>query len=238
MAQKLTLVSHTLCPYVQRAAIVLAEKNLAFERLDIDLGNKPDWFLQISPLGKTPVLLVDGTPIFESAVICEYLDEVTPHPLHPADPLARAQHRAWMEFGSALLNAIGAFYSAPTDNALEAKATEIRRKLEQVEQALDAAPYFAGAHFSMVDAVFGPVFRYFDVFDAVDDFAFFTHTPKARAWRAALGARASVRQAVRADYADLLRDFLAQRPSALAQRVRAAAIGARHGAQLHSETPC
>ncbi len=167
-------------------------------------------------------------------MICEYLDEVTPHPLHPGDPLARAQHRAWMEFGSALLNAIGGFYSAPTDNALAAKATEIRHKLAQVEQALGAAPYFAGAHFSMVDAVFGPVFRYFDVFDAIDDFGFFTHTPKVRAWRTALGARASVRQAVRADYADLLRDFLTQRPSALAQRVRDAAMGA----QVHSETPC
>lgn len=242
MAQKLTLVSHTLCPYVQRAAIVLAEKHLAFERIDIDLGHKPDWFLQVSPLGKTPVLLVDGTPIFESAVICEYVDEVTPHPLHPADPLARAQHRGWMEFGSALLNTIGAFYSAPTDSALAAQATEIRRKLEQVERALDAAPYFAGAHFSMVDAVFGPVFRYFDVFDAVEGLAFFTHTPKVRAWRAALAARPSVRQAVRADYADLLRDFLAQRPSALGQRVKAMRDaqeeGAPRGAQVRSETPC
>ncbi len=54
----LTLVSHALCPYVQRAAIVLAEKGATFERRTVDLANKPDWFLRISPLGKTPVLLV------------------------------------------------------------------------------------------------------------------------------------------------------------------------------------
>ena len=71
---RLTLVSHKLCPYVQRAAIVLHEKHVAFERRWVDLANKPDWFRAISPLGKTPVLLVGESPIFESAVICEYLD--------------------------------------------------------------------------------------------------------------------------------------------------------------------
>lgn len=70
---KLTLISHALCPYVQRAVIALNEKNVPFERIDIDLRKKPTWFLAMSPLGKTPVLTVDNQPIFESAVICEYL---------------------------------------------------------------------------------------------------------------------------------------------------------------------
>ena len=78
MDARLTLVSHALCPYVQRAAIVLEEKGIAFERRETDLANKPDGFLHISPLGKTPVLLVGATPIFKSAVICEYLDDTAP----------------------------------------------------------------------------------------------------------------------------------------------------------------
>ena len=72
---KLKLVSHKLCPYVQRAVIALAEKGVPFERIDVDLANKPDWFLKVSPLGKTPVLLVGDTAIFESAVILEYLED-------------------------------------------------------------------------------------------------------------------------------------------------------------------
>ena len=72
---KLTLISHKLCPYVQRAVIALAEKGVPFERIDVDLANKPDWFLTVSPLGKTPVLLVGDTAIFESAVILEYLED-------------------------------------------------------------------------------------------------------------------------------------------------------------------
>jgi glutathione S-transferase len=114
----LTLVSHTLCPYVQRAAIVLAEKGTPFERRWVDLANKPDWFKAISPLGKTPVLVVQDTPIFESAVICEYLDETIGARLHPDDALQRARHRGWIEFGSALLSAIGGFYNASDEAAL------------------------------------------------------------------------------------------------------------------------
>ncbi len=216
----LTLVSHLLCPYVQRAAIVLAEKGITFTRIDIDLANKPDWFLKISPLGKTPVLLVDGQPIFESAVICEYLEETTTNPLHPLNAITRAQHRGWVEFGSSVLNAIAGFYAAPNDSQLAAKAAEIAAKFRQVEDALTAieeGPYFAGQRFSMVDVVFGPIFRYFDVFDAIDDFGFFAHTPKLRAWRTALAQRPSVCEAVRADYPELLRSFLLARQSALSR---------------------
>ena len=84
MAATLKLISHKLCPYVQRAVIALTEKGVAFERIDIDLASKPDWFLKVSPLGKTPVLVVGEHAIFESAVILEYLEETQAGPLHPA----------------------------------------------------------------------------------------------------------------------------------------------------------
>ena len=71
----LTLVSFDACPFVQRAAILLQEQNRTYDITYIDLRNKPDWFLEISPNGKVPVLKVEETPIFESAVILEYLDD-------------------------------------------------------------------------------------------------------------------------------------------------------------------
>jgi glutathione S-transferase len=219
----LTLISHPLCPYVQRAAIVLQEKGIAYERRDIDLANKPGWFLDISPLGKTPVLLVDDEAIFESAVICEYLDDTLAPRLHPKDPLQRARHRAWMEFGSSLLNTIGGFYTAPDQAALQARAAEIRARFEQLDTALlNDGPYFDGGHFSIVDAVFGPVFRYFDAFDAIDDFGFFTDLTRLAAWRARLSERPSVRDAVKPDYLERLNGFLRARKSALSQRMSAA----------------
>jgi glutathione S-transferase len=216
---KLTLVSHTLCPYVQRAAIVLLEKGVPFERRWVDLANKPDWFRAVSPLGKTPVLLVHDTPIFESAVICEYLDETIGPRLHPDDALQRARHRGWMEFGSALLGAIGGFYAASDEALLRARANDIRRRFEQVEGELGGGPYFAGAGFGMVDAAFGPVFRYFDVFDAVADFRCLSGLPKVGAWRVALARRASVRDAVSGEYELGLREFLRGRGSALSAKM-------------------
>lgn len=215
MSTKRILVSHALCPYVQRVAIVLAEKGLDFERIDIDLSNKPTWFLDISPLGKTPVLLIDDVALFESAAICEYLDETALPRLHPDEPLIRAQHRAWIEFGSALLNSIGAFYNAPNGIALQESAAQIARQFRQLEQRLGSGPYFTGEQFCLVDAVFGPVFRYFDVFDMVHDFGFFADLPKLLAWRQALSSRPSIRQAARTDYPLLLRDFLMARGSAI-----------------------
>jgi glutathione S-transferase len=219
MSASLTLVSHALCPYVQRVAIVLREKRIAFERRDVDLGNKPSWFSNISPLGKTPVLIVNNDAIFESNVICEYLDDTIAPRMHPALPLQRARHRAWMEFGSSVLNSIAAFYSAPDEPSLAKQANHIRDRLAQLEAELGDGPYFAGEMFCIVDAVFGPVFRYFDVFDAFADFEFFRGLPKLSKWRAALATRQSVLSAVPGDYNALLRTFLFSRNSALSKRM-------------------
>jgi glutathione S-transferase len=224
MPPPLKLISHKLCPYVQRAVIALTEKGVAFERIDVDLANKPDWFQKLSPLGKTPVLVVGEVAIFESAVILEYLEETESSPLHPADPLARAEHRAWIEYGSAVLNDIAGLYSAPDEAAFEAKAAQLAQRFARLETRVVAAPWFDGENFSLVDAVFAPVFRYFDVFDVTANFGILDDKPKLARWRKSLAARPSVRTAVSADYPALLRDFLARRKSWLSGlQARAAA---------------
>lgn len=213
----LELVSHALCPYVQRAVIVLTEKGIPHMRTYVDLGDTPPWFKEISPLGKVPLLRVGDEVLFESAVICEFLDESYGPRLHPENVLQRARHRAWMEFGSSLLESIWYFYSAKTASAFAEKTAELRRKFTTLEKQLGAGHYFAGADFSMVDVVFGPVFRYFDVFDTVADFGVLEGLPKTQAWRQALAGRASVIKAVSADYPRLLKEFLAKQGSELAR---------------------
>jgi glutathione S-transferase len=213
-SQPLTLVSHLLCPYVQRAAIALGEKGVPFERVVIDLANKPQWFLDISPLGKVPLLKVqraDSTEavLFESNVICEYLEETQPGArLHPEDPLTRAEHRAWMEFGSAILADLWGYETTQDAAVFEQKRLALVAKFERVEAALGAGPYFAGKNFSLVDAVFAPVFRYFEVFDTLIDSRIFAALPKVDAWRKALAARPSVRDAVVPEYPKHLMEFL------------------------------
>jgi len=212
----LTLVSFDLCPYVQRAAIALAEKGVPFERRDVDLANKPDWFEAISPLGKVPLLQVDDEVLFESAVIVEYLEETQVPRLHPAEPLLRARHRAWMEVGSSILADIWTLETTPDRAAFDAKALSLRDKFRRLEAVLDRGPYFGGEHFSLVDAVFAPAFRYFDVFDRFVDLGTFTDLPKVQAWRRALAARRSVKSAVIVDYEVRLEAFLRRQESWLA----------------------
>src|SRR3954468_19797122 len=141
MSVRPKLISHKLCPYVQRAVIALNEKGVAFERIDIDLADKPDWFLKISPLGKVPVLLVetaDGeVALFESNVICEYIEDTQGGGfLHPQDPLQRAQHRAWMEFGSTILGELWGLETTGDPAIFETKRAAIAVKFARVEEAL------------------------------------------------------------------------------------------------------
>jgi glutathione S-transferase len=221
---RLILVSHHLCPYVQRAAIALAEKGVPFERRTIDLAAKPDWFLTLSPLGKVPLLLVrqpDGSEVvlFESAVICEYLEDTeTSMPLHPADPLARAQHRGWMEFGSSILGDLWGFETAKDAKTYEVKRKALIDKFTRVETVLGDGPFFAGEKFSLVDAVFAPIFRYFETFDTIAPTGIFDGLAKVARWRAALAVRQSVKDAVAEDYPARLRTFLEQHDAWLLKR--------------------
>jgi len=187
-----------------------------FDRVDIDLAAKPDWFLAVSPLGKVPLLRVGDHVIFESAVILEYLEETQPHPLYPLDPLARARHRAMIELGSAILSDIWGLETAATRDAATARIEALTQKFVRLERELGHGPWFAGETFGLVDAVFGPAFRYFDLFDRILDHGIFAHTPKVTAWRAVLAARPSIRDAVVADYDERLARFVAKQNGYLA----------------------
>ncbi|QND51986.1 glutathione S-transferase family protein [Phyllobacterium sp. 628] len=214
MSKKLTLISHLLCPYVQRAAIALAEKGIPFEKIYIDLNAKPEWFLKISPLGKVPLLKVpqdDGSEavLFESSVIAKYIEETQGEPrLHPDNALDRARHRGWMEYGSTILADIWGLETTKDAAVFDEKLKVLTQKFGRIEDVLGEGPFFAGAKFSLVDAVFAPVFRYFDTFDEIADQGVFTSYPKVRAWRQALAERPSVKAAVTPEYPQLLRQFM------------------------------
>lgn len=212
----LKLVSSHLCPYVQRAAISVAEKGQPVERIFVDPADKPEWFGRASPLGKVPLLMVGDDVIFESSVILEFLEDTVLPQLHPADPLRRADHRAWIEFGSAVLADIAALYRAPDPAAFEAKRTLLTERFARLEQRVVAAPWFDGDTFSLVDAVYGPVFRYFDLFDEIADFRILAGKPRVARWRSALAARPSIREAVSPDYPSRLRAFVVALDSHLA----------------------
>lgn len=196
-------VSNHLCPYTQRAAIQLSEKGIAYERVYIDLANKPSWFLEISPLGKVPLLRTRGAVIFETSVICEYIEEVeSAVPMLPKEAIERARHRGWNEFASAILADVFAFYIAPDAGTFERKRSDLPARFAWFERHLAQAPYFAGAEFMLVDAAYAPIFRLFDTFDRIGDFGIFDGLHAVHRYRRVLSDRESVHDAVVSDYGE------------------------------------
>ena len=160
----LELISFKLCPFVQRSVITLLYKSVDFKLTHIDLSNPPDWFKNISPFGKVPVLRVDDqTTIFESAVINEYLDETTEGRLLPEDPLLRALDRSWIDFGSVAVLDLSGVMHADTKEKYEQAYAQLKNKLTWLNDILTRQPYFNGAEISLVDFAYAPLFMRMDL---------------------------------------------------------------------------
>jgi glutathione S-transferase len=199
---KLILIGDPTCPHVQRVVIALNEKHVHFDRLDIDPSAAPDWFRAISPLGEVPVLRIerDGQPpavIFETAAILDYLEETLPgEKFYPADPLARAQQRAWIGFSAHLLADLDRFSSATDGAGLAVARAALAQKLKRLEAVLGDGPYFAGPRFGLVDAAFAPAFRQIAALDSAARTGLLDGLPGLEHWSRSLAARPSVREAV------------------------------------------
>ena len=199
----LQLISHKTCPFVQRAVITLKHKNIDFDITYIDLADPPDWFLELSPLGKVPVLKVDDEVLFESAVINEYLDEITGGELQPGEPLARAKNRAWIEFASNMLGNLYMMKMSKDGERHNKYRDSLVSQFQRVEQRLGDGPWFNGEQFSLADTAFAPLFRQNSVADNKLSVLDPETMPRVAAWAQRLLALPEVRDSVVAEFEDL-----------------------------------
>jgi glutathione S-transferase len=157
-----TLYTPDRCPYAARVRIVLAEKGLAYEAVEIDLDDRPAWLFDKNPAGRVPVYEEDdGLVLPESYVIMEYLEERYPEPaLWPADAAERALGRLWLErFDDRLGDAYYAVRRGESREALDAKLAEL-------ERALDAQRHLSGRDYGLADTGYVPwILRAIDRFD-------------------------------------------------------------------------
>jgi glutathione S-transferase len=208
---QLELISFPLCPYVQRSVITLRHKQVPFRRTDIDLDDPPAWFDEVSPLGLVPVLRVDDkTSLFESAVINEFLDEVTTPRLLPDDPIERAQERGWIAHASTLLGSLYGLMLAEDRDGYEEAASELLEGLEPLERFLDPRPLYRGPRLSLADAAFAPLFSRLEICHELRPLEGWPELGKVRGWARSLGdlpeVRASVAPTFAADLVAWLRD--------------------------------
>lgn len=190
------LVSFKACPWVQRAAIVLREKQVDFEFVHIESGARPDWFKPISPHGKVPVLQIDErTALFESNAIVEFLDETIAPRLQPEDPIARAVNRAWTDYVPTFSAALGAFAGAASEEALASARGALIPVFARLEEALVKqsadGPFFNGADYSLVDAGYAPFLQRYLIGAELAGDPLIRDYPRLARWADALVARAT-----------------------------------------------
>ncbi len=154
---KLELISFKLCPFVQRAIIILKKQKIDYDITFINPMDPPDWFKEISPTGQVPLLKADDEVIFESSVISEFANDISETDLHPSDAIQKAKNRAWIQFSSTMFDDL--FNLVTGDEETYAKAKEsLFGKLKKVETIKGDGAFFNGADFAMIDAAFAPIF--------------------------------------------------------------------------------
>lgn len=179
----LELVSFKICPFVQRAVITLLYTETPYSVTYIDLSSPPDWFKQISPFGKVPVLKVnDDQVIFESAIIDEFLNEIHPIELLPRDPLRRAIDRSWIDFGSNLLLDFSGLIHSTSAEKYDAKFELVKKEFDWLEKELGEGPYFNGDTFSLVDIAYAPLIMRTQLLKLGDTFYPHSEYPKVASW--------------------------------------------------------
>ncbi len=227
---KFMLVSFKTCPWVQRSAILLREKNTPFEFRHIEPDNRPDWFLAISPHKKVPVLRIDDTvSLFESSAINEYLDETVTPRLHPTDPVERAINRAWTDYVPTFASAVTGTGYAATEAEYNKAAEGITVPFERLEKALEkqgAGPFFNGSTYSLVDAAYAPFLQRYTFLDRVRKLGHIEKFPRLKAWCDTLMARASTHSFPTAEFEAMYRTNLKKRNSWVSQFVDTAKAAA------------
>ena len=195
---KLQLMSSNVCPFAQRTLIVLKEKQLDYEHIEIDLTNKPHWFEDVSPYSKVPLLIHNTTKLYESSIINEYLDEeFGVPPMMPISNEERAKARIWIDFDNTKF--IPLFYKILLTNS-EIARKEYKIALQDAFMFIEShafkdrgkGSYWLGNFFSLVDAAIYPHFERLGVLEHYRGVSLPNECGAIRDWLKAVSEHSSV----------------------------------------------
>jgi glutathione S-transferase len=216
MSKKLKLATSPFSPYGHRVEMVLIEKDISFERVEVNLQNRPAWFVKDAPLGKVPLLYVEDEVLFESIAICEYLESAFPkNPLHSKDLVTKSQHRAWMEFSNAIMSTSFSVIFAQNQQEFDAAKAHLMGKLEILEKYLKFNPYFEGEKFSLVDICFASAFKPLTFIDNKFTLEIFDSYKNVATYVEGVITRNSLSRALPQNYEEIFKAFLTRKNSHL-----------------------
>ena len=209
------LIGFELCPFTQRASIIMYEKNIRHIFTSIDLLNKPEWFLKISPLGEIPLLKYDDNIIFKANVICEFLNDEFSLAMYPENNLQKAYQRAWIEFAHGLIMTVFLMSIAPDEESMQQQRQMVRKKLRRLEEEIKHAPFFSGGTFLLVDTAYAPLFMRLKKLNELYPLQLLDDLPKLKVWSTELLQQPSVLASEVEHYDKILKDFLVKKGSYL-----------------------
>lgn len=155
---KYKLVSYELCPFVQQVSIVLSMKNIEYDIEFIDLSNPPEWFTEVSPLKKVPILLVGADQVlFESIAIIEFIEDSAEQKTYPSNLVERCRDRAWIQFINQMMWSLYDLSVNSSESEYGSTVEALHKKLDQLEAASGGGQYLFGESFSLVEATLAPL---------------------------------------------------------------------------------
>ena len=195
----------------------MIEKEIPFELTEVDLRNKPDWFLAVSPYGKVPVIVDDGQTIYESAIINEYLDEkYISIPMMPEEPVERAKARIWMDYCTNKYLTLSR--KLLVDHGNEELQTENKKKMKESLIYIEKecfeknanGPFWLGNNISLVDLHYAPFFERFGAFKELFGVEWPEECIKISDWWSAIQKRDSYKMTVlpTEEHVDLYRSIM------------------------------
>ncbi|MGC9531696.1 glutathione S-transferase family protein [Vibrio atlanticus] len=201
------LISFKNCPFVQRVMGSLVMKNVPFEIEYIELNNKPQWFLDISPNGQVPVLITENdTVLFESDAIVEYLDDKYA-PIEEVSPEQKALDRAWSYQASKHYMAQCGTMASKDKETFETRLANLQKAFLKAEKKLGDTEFFKGDYISNVDIAWLPLLHRAFVIKGRSGFDMLESFPKVQRWQAALIESGLTDKTVPADFIDKFSGF-------------------------------
>ena len=202
------IVSFKICPFVQRVTALLEAKGAGYDIEYIDLGNKPQWFLDVSPNGQVPVLITDDRQVlFESDAIVEYLDEVVDPPISSNDPIKKAQDRAWSALASKHYLVQCSAQRSPDAQTLEERAAHLSTAFGKIEARLGEGRYANGDTMGMIDIAWLPLLHRASIIERQSGYDFLHDFPRVKRWQRNLLATKIAEQSVSEDFEERFNAF-------------------------------
>ncbi len=212
--KSIELFLFNFCPFAQRVQMSLIHSQLPFEKIMLNPAKMPDDFSDISPLGNVPVLRINKThTIFESAVINDYIAQISPQSMEPEDQVLRAQMRAWSEYSGSCMGALMQVLQAIDIIGVKENNKALIAKFDILSKQMQGSgPFFYGQQYTSIDSTYAPLFLRMKTLSQLStDFSYEGLPNNIQQWMDSLLESQPLKQATEDNFSEIYRSFIGRK---------------------------